>query len=256
MAQGLSRADNVVGATFAVHHGEVLGIGGLVGAGRTGLARLLIGADKATSGTMTLDGAPYDPRSPHDAIRAGVALVPEEGRSQGLLLRESIDTNLAVAAHGRSRRLLTGFSPRASRRIGRELADRFHVKTDSVTRPVLGLSGGNQQKVVTGKYVRTGPRVLILDEPTVGVDVGRPRRDLQDDGGLAREGTSVVVISSDFDELAICDRVLVMRHCALVAEMPGHKATKPLLTRLCFHASQVAASSNPTTDDQSQGSAP
>jgi ribose transport system ATP-binding protein len=253
----LGRDDKVVGATFGVHVGEVLGIAGLVGAGRTELARLLIGADRPTSGKMTLDGARYAPRSPHDAIRAGVALVPEERRSQGLLLRESIDTNLAVAAHGRSRMLLKGFSPKASRRIGRQLVERFSVKTDSVARPVLSLSGGNQQKVVLGKYVRTGPKVLVLDEPTVGVDVGARAEIYETIASLAREGTSIVVISSDFDELAICDRVLVMRHGALVADVPGSLATKPLLTRLCFQPHQPPADDGEhRTDDASQRSEP
>jgi ribose transport system ATP-binding protein len=247
----LGRGEKVIGATFDVHIGEVLGIAGLVGAGRTELARLLVGADRATSGTMTLDGVPYAPRSPHAAIRAGVALVPEERRSQGLLLSESIDTNLAVAAHGRSRTLFMGFRPRASRRIGRQLVDRFAVKTDSVTRPVLSLSGGNQQKVVLGKYVRTGPKLLVLDEPTVGVDVGARAEIYETIGTLAGQGTSIVVISSDFDELAICDRVLVMRHGFLVAEVPGSLATKPVLTRLCFHDGPQPSTHLDSTDTAS-----
>jgi ribose transport system ATP-binding protein len=253
----LSRDDKVVDVTFDLHAGEVLGIAGLVGAGRTELARLLIGADRPTSGAMTLDGATYGPRSPHDAIRAGVALVPEERRSQGLLLRESIDRNLAVAAHGRSRTLVKRFSPRSSRRIGRQLVERFSVKTDSVARPVLSLSGGNQQKVVLGKYVRTGPTVLVLDEPTVGVDVGARAEIYETITGLAGEGTSIVVISSDFDELAICDRVLVMRHGAVVADVPGSLATKPLLTRLCFQSHQPQTDDGGhSTDDAPQRSEP
>lgn len=234
--QGLGRGASVLGATFAVRQGEVLGVAGLVGAGRTELARLLIGADSATVGTMTLNGRPYAPRSPHDALRAGVALLPEERRSQGLLLTESVDTNLGVAALGRARNLLDGFSPRASRRTARRLVERFSVKTDSIRRPVLSLSGGNQQKVVLGKYVRTDPQVLILDEPTVGVDVGSRAEIYESIAELASEGASIIVISSDFTELAICDRVLVMRHGTIVHEVPAARATKAVLTRLCFHS--------------------
>ncbi|MFI1379860.1 sugar ABC transporter ATP-binding protein [Embleya sp. NPDC020886] len=244
--RGLGREGKVSGATFDLHVGEVLGVAGLAGAGRTELARLLIGADRPSSGTMMLDGARYAPRSPHDAIRSGVALVPEERRSQGLLLGASIDTNLAVAAHGRARTLFTGFSPRSSRRTGRQLAERFAVKTDDTSRPVLSLSGGNQQKVVLAKYVRTGPSVLVLDEPTVGVDVGARAEIYETIAGLAREGTSILLISSDFDELAVCDRVLVMRHGALVADVPGARATKALLTRLCFQSGELVPDDSTT----------
>jgi len=233
-AKALARRPAVVGATFDVAVGEILGVAGLVGSGRTELARLLIGADRATEGQMVLDGRPYAPRSPHQAIRAGVALVPEERRSQGLIVTESVESNLAMAAHGASRWLLTLHRPRSSRRTAEALVKRLGVKTAGVRVPMHSLSGGNQQKVVVGKYLRTGPSLLILDEPTVGVDVGA-REELYDIiKSLAQEGTSVIVISSDFEELAVCHRVLVMRHGSVVAEVPGDQATKNRLTELCF----------------------
>ena len=230
----LGRPPQIAGASFALHAGEIVGIAGLVGAGRTELARLLIGADRSTVGSMELDGVPYAPRSPHDAIRAGVALVPEERRSQGLILTETIDINMAMAGHGKARSLVGVHRPARSRRAAGETATRLGITTDSVTRPVLSLSGGNQQKVLVGNYVRTAPRVLILDEPTVGVDVGA-RADLYEIiAGLAADGTSILVISSDFDELAICDRVLVMRHGAIVEDIPAHRVSKAFLTQQCF----------------------
>jgi len=231
---GLARPPAVVDASFEIARGEILGIAGLVGAGRTELARLLIGADHATAGEMVLDGAAFAPRSPHHALRAGVALVPEERRSQGLILTESVESNLAMAAHGAARSMLTPHRPRSSRRTAEALVKRLGVKTSGVGAPMHSLSGGNQQKVVVAKYLRTEPTVLILDEPTVGVDVGA-REELYDlIGSLAEEGMSVIVISSDFEELAVCHRVVVMRHGSVVAEVPGHLATKNRLTELCF----------------------
>ncbi|MBS44663.1 MAG: ABC transporter [Nocardioides sp.] len=232
--EGLTRAPRVLDVGLEVHRGEILGIAGLVGAGRTELARLVVGADRATSGRMTLDGEPYAPRSVHDAIRAGVCLVPEERRAQGLVLAETVDTNLAMASIGRSRSMARGFSPRRSRRIAQDLLERFWIKARSVDDAVNHLSGGNQQKVVVAKYVRNEPSVLILDEPTVGVDVGARAEIYRLISRLAEEGTAVVVISSDFEELAICHRVLVMREGRVTASVDAADATKTRLTELCF----------------------
>jgi len=237
--RGLSRTPRVLDASFDVKVGEIVGIAGLVGAGRTELARLLIGADRATAGHMELNGMPYAPRSPHDAIRAGVALVPEERRSQGLVLTNSVEDNLAMAEHGAARRTLRPFSPRQSRRTAVALIERFGIKTRSPRTTVHFLSGGNQQKAVVGKYVRTDPGVLILDEPTVGVDVGARAEIYRIISELAEEGTSVLVVSSDFEELAICDRVLVMRAGQIIAEVPASQFDKDHLTALSFGATNA-----------------
>ena len=235
-ALGLSRSPHVLGASFDVKVGEIVGIAGLVGAGRTELARLLVGADRATAGRMELDGAGYAPRSPHQAIRSGVALVPEERRSQGLVLTGSVEDNLAMAEHGAARRTLRPFSPRRSRRTAEALIERFAIKTRSSRTAVHLLSGGNQQKAVVGKYVRTGPGLLVMDEPTVGVDVGARAEIYRIIGELASDGTSVLVISSDFEELAICHRVLVMRAGRIIAEVPASQFDKDHLTALSFGA--------------------
>ena len=241
VVQDLQRPPSVLPASFVLREGEILGIAGLVGSGRTELARLLVGADSSTAGTMTLNGELYRPNSPHDAIRAGVALVPEERRSQGLILTESVQTNLALATHGKSRRLAARFRPRLSRRTAQDVAHRLGVKTAGVDSPVEALSGGNQQKVLVGNYVRAAPSVLILDEPTVGVDVGARAELYEIVGELADAGTSVLLISSDFDELVICDRVLVMRQGELVADLPRQRVSKDRLTRLCFESDPVLA---------------
>ena len=236
------RLDDVVleprvnGVSLELRRGEVLGIAGLVGAGRTELARIVFGAERPTSGTMTLEGRPFAPKGPHEAIARGVALVPEERRSQGLLLRESVGFNVSLATSQRTRwhPRLPFLSPGKARAAAAEMVKRFSIKVGSVDDRVEALSGGNQQKVVVSKYVRSEPRVLILDEPTVGVDVGARAELYAIIRDRAAAGTSVLMISSDFDEFAICDRVAVMREGRVQAVVDGARATKPTLTSLCY----------------------
>jgi ribose transport system ATP-binding protein len=232
----LVREPRVKGATLDLYRGEILGLAGLVGAGRTELARLIFGADRPASGRITLEGRPFAPRGPYEAIARGVALVPEERRSQALLLRESLAVNVNLATIGRNRWRppLPLLSSRKARAAARDMVSRFAIKASSVSQPVSGLSGGNQQKVVVSRYVRTGPSVLILDEPTVGVDVGARAELYEIIRALANAGTSVLMISSDFEEFAVCDRVAVMREGRIAAVVDGALATKETLTELCY----------------------
>jgi ribose transport system ATP-binding protein len=234
----LRRLPRVRDITLELAAGEILGVAGLVGAGRTELARLIFGADLPTAGTMSLVGRPYAPRSPFDAIRRGVALVPEERRSEGLLLAKSIAFNVSLATMEQDRGRLHLLSPARMRTAARELTQRFDVQASSVTQPVGELSGGNQQKLVIAKYVRTSALVLILDEPTVGVDVGARAEIYQIIRGLAEAGTAVLMISSDFDELEICDRVAVIRAGAVATIVTAPHATKEHLTSLCYEAGE------------------
>ncbi|MET0819682.1 MAG: sugar ABC transporter ATP-binding protein [Aeromicrobium sp.] len=236
--QGLTRAPKVLDVSFDIGRGEIVGLAGLVGAGRTELARLIVGADAPQAGAMTMDGERFAPSSPHEALVDGVALVPEERRSQGLVLADTVVANLNMAAIGAERRLLRPFRPRASTVSAQRMIERFGIKVRSEKQNVVDLSGGNQQKVVVGKYVVTGPKLLILDEPTVGVDVGARAEIYGLIRSLADEGMSVLVISSDFEEFAICDRVLVMRSGRLVDDVPAHLAHKDHLTSLCFGTSE------------------
>jgi len=232
---GLSRPPRVHGVTLEVHRGEVLGLAGLVGAGRTELARLIFGADRPTSGTMALLGRDYRPRSPYDAIRRGIALVPEERRAEGLLLAESVafNINLATAKDHRSPRLHL-LSRRRARATAAAMVTRFGIKVSSLDQPVATLSGGNQQKVVVSKYVRAAPSVLVLDEPTVGVDVGARAELYAIIRELATSGAAVLLICSDFEELALCDRVAVMRDGMITDLVQAPHATKEHLTALCY----------------------
>lgn len=240
--EGLTREPQVRHASLTLHRGEILGVAGLVGAGRTELARMIIGADPIASGTMTLDGKAYQPKSPFDAIKAGVALVPEERRSQGLILRNTVSSNLNMASLRQPGTKGGAYSPRRAARIAREAVSRFGIKANSVQEKVGELSGGNQQKIVVGKYVLAGPQLLILDEPTVGVDVGARAEIYDIIRDLAAQGTSILMISSDFEELVICDRVLVMREGSIVASVPASRATKDHLTALCFGTPDSAPS--------------
>jgi ribose transport system ATP-binding protein len=233
--RGIERPPRVRGVDLEVRRGEILGIAGLVGSGRTELARVVFGADRPTAGTMLLGTSPYAPKGPYDAIRRGVALVPEERRSQGLLLQESITFNISMATlrdnRGAGHRLL---SPGKARAAAREAVERFRIKSQSVSQLTGDLSGGNQQKVVVGRYLRTAPAVLILDEPTVGVDVGARGEIYRIIKGLAEAGTAVLMISSDFDELAICGRVAVMQEGRITTVIEAERATKEYLTQLCY----------------------
>jgi ribose transport system ATP-binding protein/rhamnose transport system ATP-binding protein len=241
---GLARHPRVQDVSFELRRGEVLGIGGLVGAGRTELARLIYGADRAEAGTMVLDGTPFAPRSPGQAVAAGLGLVPEERRAEGLVLTKSVAFNLQIANLRQIIRApaLPLISHRrreaSSLKIVRDLA----IKTRSIETPVGLLSGGNQQKVVIGRWLLRGPKVLILDEPTRGVDIGSRgeiHRLLRD---LAAQGMSILVISSEPDELPdLCDRVLVMAEGRIVRELTGRQITRNSIVEASYAAGHAAA---------------
>jgi ribose transport system ATP-binding protein len=225
----LARAPRVKGVSFDLRKGEVLGIGGLVGAGRTELARLLFGAHRPQEGSMTLAGERYAPRSPADAVKLGVGLVPEERRVDGLILSKSLAFNLGLAnlqsiVFHRALPWISGSRRRAlAERAIRDLA----IKTASAETAVGRLSGGNQQKVVIARWLASRPKILILDEPTRGVDVGARAEIHRLIRNLAEEGMAVLVISSDPEELPdLCDRALVMAEGKIVGELTGEALTR------------------------------
>jgi ribose transport system ATP-binding protein len=223
-ARALRRAPKVIDANFDLHAGEVLGLGGLVGAGRTELARLVFGADRADAGAMLLAGQPYAPKNPAEAVRAGIGFVPEERRTEGLILTKSVAFNLSLANLGSL--IVSPALPFISGSRRRSLAERvirdLAVKTASAETAVGQLSGGNQQKVLIGRWLQSKPKALILDEPTRGVDVGARGEIHRLIRGLAQAGAAVMVVSSEPDELPdLCDRVLVMVEGRIVAELSG-----------------------------------
>ena len=227
--RGLARPPKVVDVSFELKKGEVLGVGGLVGAGRSETARLLFGADRPDSGTMTLNGTPFAPKSPAAAVKAGLGLVPEERRAEGLILTKSLAFNVGLA--NLNSIVLSAMLPLISGRRRRALAERtirdLAIKTPSVETPVGQLSGGNQQKVVIGRWLQSQPSVLILDEPTRGVDVGARVEIHRLIRGFAGRGMAVLVISSDPEELSdLCDRVLVMAEGRIVSELAGESLSR------------------------------
>ena len=233
---GLARWPEVRGVDFTLHQGEVLGFGGLVGAGRSALMRLLYGADRPHAGSMILGDKSFAPRSPRDAVRAGIGLVPEERRSEGLVLSRSVAFNMAMPSNDR---FGVGGTPllRMSRRRGwaQELAARMTVKTPSVDTPVQRLSGGNQQKVVLGRWVGRDLKILILDEPSRGVDIGARAEIHRMIRGLAAGGLAVIVVSSEAEELPdLCDRVLVMAEGRIVDSLVGPAITRDAIVRASY----------------------
>jgi rhamnose transport system ATP-binding protein len=223
---GLTRAEAFSDVSFTVRAGEIVGFAGLVGAGRTEVARVLFGVDRADRGEVRLDGAPVRFANPSAALRAGIAYVPEDRHQEGLVLDLSIASNVTLPILPRlfPRLFLRSATERA---VADRYAERFRVRATSVDQLVASLSGGNQQKVVLAKWLATEPRVLILDEPTRGVDIGAKVEVHRLIGELAASGLAIVLISSDLPEvLAMSDRILVMREGRIVEEIGRDDASE------------------------------
>jgi ABC-type sugar transport system ATPase subunit len=231
---GLTRRGKFEDITLRVHAGEIVGLAGLVGAGRTEVARALFGLDPFDDGSVRIDGENVRIRGPRDAIRAGLALVPEERKSQALVLDFPISHNI-VLPHLRQMSRLSWLSLHRIRKVSESIASQVRIKAPNVATPVRSLSGGNQQKVVLGRWFCEKPRVYILDEPTRGIDVGAKSEIYQSIGRFAAEGAGALVISSELPELlGICDRVLVMRGGRLVGEVATAGATEEQILQLAI----------------------
>jgi len=205
--------------SFTVQPGEIVGIAGLVGAGRTELLQVLFGVDRLMDGEILVDGSPRQIRSPIDAIRAGLALVPEDRKQQGVILEMSVSENLSLAALRRDSH--AGFrDTQCERVIGDEMIRAMNVKTPSPRQFVQYLSGGNQQKIVIGKWLAMKPRVLLLDEPTRGIDVGAKQEIYKLMEQLAADGVAILFVSSEMEEiLRMSDRALVMHQGCITGEL-------------------------------------
>lgn len=212
--------------SLELHAGEIVGLAGLVGAGRTELARALFGIDPAAGGDIRLNGQLLKLHSPRDAIRAGIALVPEDRKQQGLILEMAIRENITLAGLGGWAR--AGFvRARVVRRIANKMKEQLQIRAASLELPAESLSGGNQQKVVLAKWLSLHPRVLILDEPTRGVDVGAKEEIYRLMRQLAEAGVAMLVISSEMQEvLSVPDRVLVMHQGRVMGELRGESLTE------------------------------
>lgn len=217
---------------LTVRRGEVLGIAGLVGAGRTELARAIFGADPIDGGEIELFGKPVRIRSPEDAIRHGIGLVTEDRKAQGLVLGMAVRENVtlanlaAVSAFG-------FIQAGCEREVARKYVDDLAVKTPTIEQTVQNLSGGNQQKVVLAKWLFTNSKVLIFDEPTRGIDVGAKTEIYQLMNALARRGVAIIMISSELPEvLGMSDRILVMHEGRIAGEFSREEATQEKIMHL------------------------
>jgi ribose transport system ATP-binding protein len=224
--EGVSRGARLRDVSFALHRGEILGVAGLLGAGRTELARVVFGADVPDAGRVIVDGRPLRPGQPADAIRAGVGLVPEDRKRQGLVLGCSVAANLSLPQLAR-----LGRGGVVSRRREGDLAAQWirdlRIKTPSAATRVLTLSGGNQQKVVLGKWLAAGADVLIVDEPTRGIDVAAKMEIYTLLDRLAAEGAGIIMISSELPEvIGMSDRILVMHQGRAHALIDAAEATQ------------------------------
>ncbi len=218
-ARGLRSGSRVRDVSFSLHPGEILGIAGLMGSGRTELARCLFGIDKLDAGEVLLRGDVVDLGHTRKAISSGVALIPEDRRKQGLVLDHSVRDNLLLPLLGSIRRGLL-LDDRRGTSLARALIERFSVKAANPSRSARLLSGGNQQKVVIAKWLGTDPDVLVMDEPTAGVDIGTKNEILGMIRELADAGKAVLLISSEYPELlAVSDRVLVLREGRVVDDL-------------------------------------
>jgi rhamnose transport system ATP-binding protein len=228
----LTREGVFTDVSFEVKRGEIVGLAGLVGAGRSEVARAIFGIDKPDGGHVEVDGVQLKPGSPAAAMRAGVGLVPEDRRQQGLVMELSIERNMGLTRLGALSGALGIIGRGAEARNASDWATKLQLKFHRLADPVGFLSGGNQQKVVLGKWLATGPKVLIIDEPTRGIDVGTKAEVHRLMSELAGQGLAVLMISSELPEvLGMADRVLVMREGRLVQEIARADADEESVVR-------------------------
>ena len=232
--KNLSRRGVLENINLTVHAGEVVALAGLVGAGRTEIARCVFGADTCSASEMRLSGVPFAPRSPSDAIRAGIGFVTEDRKEQGVLLDLSVRENISLASLPQVSRL--GFLRRLlERRNALESVKKLRIRTPSIEQQVGNLSGGNQQKIVLAKWLQTAPRLLILDEPTRGIDVGAKREIYGIINDLTAQGVAILMISSELPEvLGMADTIVVVRDGRIAGTLSRAEATQEKVGHLAL----------------------
>jgi rhamnose transport system ATP-binding protein len=225
----LANATEFDGVSFQLRAGQIVGFYGLIGAGRSEAMQALFGLGALTRGTVKIDGRAVTIRSPSDAIRAGLAYVPEDRQTQGVVLPFGIRANMTLASLGAHAR--HGFLSLAKElRTTRALGGRLAVKAANWEQKLLELSGGNQQKVVIGKWLASGPRILILDEPTKGIDIGSKAAVHEFMGELAAQGMAIVLISSELPEImGLADEILVMHEGRIVRRFARGAASAEMI---------------------------
>jgi len=235
-ARGLGRRGQLNPLDVSLRAGEVVGVGGLLGSGRTELARLLFGLDHSDSGELQVAGVPVRFDSPVKAIRHGLGMCPEERKHDGIVADLSVRENIALALQGR-----LGIWTNLSYARQKEIAERFvkalGIKVADIETPIAQLSGGNQQKAVLARWLATEPRLLILDEPTRGIDVAAKQEIMNEILRLARDGLAVLFISSEMEEVVrVSDRIVVLRDRSKVGELPGNSSEQAVFHMIAAEA--------------------
>ena len=226
-------SDYVDGVSFQLHKGEVLGFSGLVGAGRTEVMRAIIGADRMTGGQVFLEGRPIHCKSPADAQKLGIVLVPEDRKDQGILANLSVAGNINISLLNENADRFGFVSAKKEAEVAERSIRTFNIKTPSPDKKIVELSGGNQQKCIVARWMQTHPKVLILDEPTKGIDVGAKSEFYNMICSFAKQGLGVILISSELPEvIGLSDRIIVMRGGKVSGEVMREDATEPRLLSL------------------------
>jgi ABC-type sugar transport system ATPase subunit len=244
--EGLSTDTGLTDISLIVRPGEIVGLIGLIGSGRTELARAIFGADPLTAGAIRLCGELHVHPTPSRSVERGLVLVPEDRRKQGLVLTQRTRPNMALP------HLKRGFpvrflAERFERRRAKELIAHFEIRPDAVDGAVLDYSGGNQQKVLMSKWIFVRPRVIILDEPSRGVDIGARRRIHEFIVEAAQEGAAILLISSELEEaIGLSHRSYLMRDGRILAEIDSQKASSADILFRLFNVGTDAAATNPS----------
>ena len=246
--QGLTRGSVVKDVSFELHRGEILGLAGLMGAGRTEVLETIFGIEKADSGEVVLNGKTLRIKQPSDAIRAGMALLTEDRKLNGIMGVLSVRDNITAAA-------LPRYSPRGVLRVGEMRKDsedqreKLRIKTPSLSQLIKNLSGGNQQKALISRWLLTVPDVLMIDEPTRGIDVGAKSEIHRLMSMLAQEGKAIIMVSSELPEvLGMSDRILVMHEGRISGELSREEANQESVMHLATGGDEVAASEGNPND--------
>ncbi|MEM1505731.1 sugar ABC transporter ATP-binding protein [Domibacillus sp. 8LH] len=225
--KGLSKEGNFKDITFELKEGEVLGITGLVGSGRTELAQAIFGVNRPYKGELKINGETVVIKSSEDAVKKGIAYVPESRKTQGLVLRQSIINNISLPVLKQLRNKFKLIDRKKEVQLAKHYVETLDVRPALPNRAAGDLSGGNQQKVVIGKWLSTKPKILIIDEPTNGIDIGAKSEIHKLMRKLAAEGMGIIMISSELPEvLAVSDRILIMRHGRIAGEVGIEEATQ------------------------------
>lgn len=230
-AKNLSDGDQLHGVDIDLYKGEILGVAGLVGAGRTALAETIFGIRATTTGELRIAGRALKIKSPGEAIRNGMGFVPEDRKSQGLFLNMAVRENIIMSAIGKVTRWGVLNFAKADR-LSKKFVEQLDIRTPSLRQRVRNLSGGNQQKVIIARWLTLNPKMLILDEPTRGIDVGAKSEIHALMNQLAKEGVGVLMISSELPEvLGVSDRIIVMHEGRVTGEFTREEATQDNIMR-------------------------